>query len=128
MKEKILEELIDEEILELNMGPQHPSTHGVLRLILKISNERIKDLRICIGYLHRGIEKLSETLSYHQIIPLTDRLDYVNSGANNLAYCLAVEKLIGIEKDIPQRANYIRVLIAELNRLLHILSGFLHNP
>jgi NADH-quinone oxidoreductase subunit D len=128
MKEKILEELIDEEILELNMGPQHPSTHGVLRLILKISNERIKDLRICIGYLHRGIEKLSETLSYHQIIPLTDRLDYVNSGANNLAYCLAVEKLIGIEKDIPQRANYIRVLIAELNRIASHLVWFSTQP
>lgn len=105
----------------LNMGPQHPSTHGVLRLLLELDGEVITDSDIRIGYLHRGIEKLAENRRYNQIIPLTDRLDYMGAANNNLAYCLAVEKLLGIE--VPRRANFIRVLIAELNRISSHLLG-----
>ncbi|MEW5766663.1 MAG: NADH dehydrogenase (quinone) subunit D [bacterium] len=105
----------------LNFGPQHPSTHGVLRLLLELDGEVIKDCDIQIGYLHRGIEKLAEHRRYNQIIPLTDRLDYISAGSNNLAYCLAVEKLLGIE--VPRRANFIRVIIAELTRMSSHLLG-----
>ena len=81
----------------LNMGPQHPSTHGVLRLILELDGETVVKLTPDIGYLHRGVEKLGENLTYHQFIPLTDREDYIASLSNNLAYCMTVEKLLGME-------------------------------
>jgi NADH-quinone oxidoreductase subunit D len=99
----------------LNMGPQHPATHGVLRLLLRLDGETIVAAVPDLGYLHRGYEKLAENMTYHEFIPHTDRLDYLSPLANNVAYVLAVEKLAGIE--IPARAKYIRVLCAELARL-----------
>ena len=99
----------------LNMGPQHPSTHGVLRLVLEIDGEIIVRLYPEIGYLHTGIEKTCEAKFYQQVVPLTDRVDYLGPMANNLCYCLAVEKLLGLE--IPERAQWIRVLLTELTRL-----------
>jgi NADH-quinone oxidoreductase subunit D len=99
----------------LNFGPVHPSTHGVYRMRATLDGEVILDIEPIFGYLHRGIEKLSEERTYTGFIPLTDRLDYISPMSNNLAYCLAVEKLAGIK--IPERADYIRVIIAELQRL-----------
>ncbi len=99
----------------LNMGPQHPSTHGVLRLVLEIDGEIVLRLVPEIGYLHTGIEKTCEAKFYQQVVPLTDRIDYLSPMANNLCYCLAVEKLLQLE--IPPRAQWIRVLLAELTRL-----------
>ena len=104
-----------EELL-LNMGPQHPSTHGVLRVVLELDGERIVKATPDLGYLHRGVEKLSEGLAYMQIIPHTDRLDYVCAMANNYAYVRAVEKLLGIT--IPERAEYIRTIVAEMQRII----------
>jgi len=104
-----------ENDMVLNMGPQHPATHGVLRLLLRLDGETIVAAVPDLGYLHRGYEKLAENMTYHEFIPHTDRLDYLSPLANNVAYVLAVEKLAGIE--IPQRAKYIRVLCAELARL-----------
>ncbi|MGC8754571.1 MAG: NADH dehydrogenase (quinone) subunit D [Thermosulfidibacteraceae bacterium] len=99
----------------LNMGPQHPSTHGVLRVILELEGETIVDACPIVGYLHRGTEKLAEQKTYFQVLPLTDRLDYLAPPSNNLAYILAVEKLLGIEP--PARAKYIRVIMTELARI-----------
>ncbi len=101
--------------LILNMGPQHPSTHGVLRLILEIDGETIVRLKPEIGYLHTGIEKTCEAKFYQQVVPLTDRIDYLCPLTNNLAYCLAVEKLLGLE--IPPKAQWMRVLMNELTRI-----------
>ncbi len=103
------------ETMTLNMGPQHPSTHGVLRLILELDGEVIVKVTPHIGFLHRGIEKLSEYRTYHQILPLTDRLDYLAPMSNNLGYILAVEKLMAVE--VPDRAETIRIIMAELTRL-----------
>ncbi|MBT0651870.1 NADH dehydrogenase (quinone) subunit D [Geomobilimonas luticola] len=103
------------EIMTVNMGPQHPSTHGVLRLVVELDGEVIQKITPHIGYLHRGVEKLSEHRTYHQALPLTDRLDYLAPMSNNLGYVLAVEKLLGIE--VPERAQTIRVILAELTRL-----------
>ncbi len=99
----------------LNMGPQHPATHGVLRLVVEIDGEVIVKIRPEIGYLHTGIEKTCEAKFYQQIVPLTDRINYLDPLANNLCYCLAVERLLGLE--IPERAQWIRVLLTELSRL-----------
>ncbi|HXZ10861.1 MAG TPA: NADH dehydrogenase (quinone) subunit D [Candidatus Sulfotelmatobacter sp.] len=99
----------------LNMGPQHPSTHGVLRVLLELEGEIVVKAAPVIGYLHTGIEKSCESKTYSQAITLTDRLDYLAPLSNNLCYCLAVEKLLGLE--IPKRAQYIRVLLAELTRI-----------
>jgi NADH-quinone oxidoreductase subunit D len=99
----------------LNFGPVHPSTHGVFRMRTVLDGEVVLDVEPVFGYLHRGIEKLAEERTYTGSIPLTDRLDYINSMSNNLAYCLAVEKLAGIK--VPERAEYIRVIMAELQRL-----------
>ncbi len=104
-----------EELL-LNMGPQHPSTHGVLRIVLELDGERIVKATPDLGYLHRGVEKLCEGLAYMQIIPHTDRLDYVCAMANNYAYVRAVEKLLGIS--IPERGEYIRTIVAEMQRIV----------
>ena len=101
--------------LVLNMGPQHPSTHGVLRLVLEIDGETVVRLRPEIGYLHTGIEKTCEAKFYQQVVPLTDRIDYLCPLTNNLAYCLAVEKLLGLE--IPPKAQWMRVLMNELTRI-----------
>ena len=99
----------------INMGPQHPSTHGVLRLVLEIDGETVVSLAPDIGYLHTGIEKTCEAKFYQQVVPLTDRIDYLCPMTNNLAYCLAVEKLLGLE--IPDRAQWLRVLFNELTRI-----------
>jgi NADH-quinone oxidoreductase subunit D len=99
----------------LNMGPQHPSTHGVLRLVIEIDGETVLKVVPDIGYLHTGIEKTCEAKFYQQVVPMTDRIDYLCPMTNNLAYCLAVEKLLQIE--IPERAQWIRVLLNELTRL-----------
>lgn len=109
-----------EEFL-VNVGPQHPSTHGVLYLEVKLDGEVIIDCETHIGYLHRSIEKIAENRTYTQFIPFTDRLDYVASMNNNLAYVMAVEKLMNTE--VPDRAKYIRVIMAELNRIASHLVG-----
>jgi NADH-quinone oxidoreductase subunit D len=101
--------------LVLNMGPQHPSTHGVLRLVLEIDGETVVRVKPEIGYLHTGIEKTCEAKFYQQVVPLTDRIDYLCPMTNNLAYCLAVEKLLGLE--IPPKAQWMRVLMNELTRI-----------
>src|SRR3989337_2789285 len=103
------------EPIVVNMGPQHPSTHGVFRMRVTFDGEVIKDLEPVMGYLHRGVEKLAESRTYTQFIPLTDRLDYLASMTNNLAYVLAVEKLGNIE--VPPRAQYLRVIMAEMMRI-----------
>jgi len=105
------------ETMTINMGPQHPSTHGVLRLVLELEGETVLKAVPHIGFLHRGIEKLAEHRTYHQVLPLTDRLDYLAPMHNNLAYVLAVEKLLGLEDLIPERANRVRVIMAELTRI-----------
>ncbi len=108
------------EQMEINMGPQHPSTHGVLRIKLRLDGERVVDSWPVIGYLHRGIEKLAESREYIKITPYTDRTDYVNAMSGNLAYLGAVEKLCGIQ--VPEKAHYIRVIMVELNRIAsHLL-------
>src|SRR6202162_3083576 len=99
----------------LNMGPQHPSTHGVLRIALELDGETVVKAVPALGYLHTGIEKSCEDKTYSQAITLTDRMDYLNPLGNNLVYCLAVEKLLGLE--IPKRAQYIRVMMVELQRI-----------
>jgi len=99
----------------LNMGPQHPSTHGVLRVLLELDGENVVSSVPDIGYLHTGIEKSCEDKTYSQVITLTDRMDYLNPLGNNLVYCLAVEKLLGLEP--PKRAQYIRVMMVELQRI-----------
>lgn len=103
-----------EEML-LNVGPQHPSTHGVFRLKVKIDGEIIHEAVPVIGYLHRGTEKIGEDLTYQQFIPLTDRLDYLNAMSGNYVWCNTVEKLMGVE--VPERAEYLRVIALELNRI-----------
>jgi NADH-quinone oxidoreductase subunit D len=115
------------EELQINIGPQHPSTHGVFRMLITVDGETIVDLKPVFGYLHRNHEQLAEQNSYLQNMPYTDRLDYFNSMANNHAYAMAVEKLAGIE--VPERAEYIRVLMVELTRVLNHAGalGFLLN-
>jgi NADH-quinone oxidoreductase subunit D len=119
--------VIKTEPFVLNIGPQHPSTHGVFRMKATLDGEVIVDLEPVFGYLHRGIEKLAEERTYTGIIPLTDRLDYLASMSNNLAYVLAVEKLARIE--VPERAEYLRVILAELQRIAsHLCAvGFFLN-
>ncbi len=109
------EEGSHDRTMVLNMGPQHPSTHGVLRLVIEIDGETVLKVVPDIGYLHTGIEKTCEAKFYQQVVPLTDRIDYLCPMTNNLGYCLAVEKLLQIE--IPERAQWIRVLLNELTRL-----------
>ncbi|TAK66502.1 MAG: NADH dehydrogenase (quinone) subunit D [Bacteroidetes bacterium] len=111
-----------ESDMVLNMGPQHPATHGVLRLLIRLDGETVISAVPELGYLHRGYEKLAENMTFHEFIPHTDRLDYLSTLANNVAYVLAVEKLIGIE--VPRRAQFIRVICAELARLTSHLVAF----
>jgi NADH-quinone oxidoreductase subunit D len=99
----------------LNLGPQHPATHGVLRLALQIDGETIERAKLDIGYLHRGIEKLAENKTYQEFMPYTDRTDYLSPYSNNVAFCLAVEKIAGVE--VPERAKYIRMIGCELARI-----------
>ncbi len=109
-----IEDALDNEMI-LNMGPQHPATHGVLRVLLRLDGETVMNAVPELGYLHRGYEKMAENMSYYEYIPHTDRLDYISPMANNVAWVLAVEKLAGIE--VPLRAQYIRMMIAELARI-----------
>ena len=104
-----------DQTMVINMGPQHPSTHGVLRLLLEIDGETIVRIMPDIGYLHTGIEKTCEAKFYQQVVPMTDRIDYLCPMTNNLAYCLAVEKLLGLE--IPPRGQWLRVMLNELTRI-----------
>src|SRR5512136_2390782 len=103
------------ETMTVNMGPQHPSTHGVLRLVLDLDGETVVGARITIGYLHTGIEKTAEQKKWQQVVPLVERMDYLSAHSNTLGYVLAVEKLLGTQ--IPERVTWIRVLLAELQRL-----------
>ncbi len=112
--------MAESRTMTINMGPQHPATHGVLRMLVELDGEIVVKSEPHIGYLHRGIEKLFESMTYRQALPLTDRLDYTSGVSNNLAYCLAVEKLLDIK--IPQRGQYLRVLVSELQRIAaHLL-------
>jgi NADH-quinone oxidoreductase subunit D len=106
---------LDTNELILNMGPQHPSTHGVLRVILKLDGEKVMGTECIIGYLHRGVEKIAENRTYAMFNPYVDRMDYVAAVSNGLGYCEAVEKLLAVEA--PPRAQYIRVILTELNRI-----------
>jgi NADH-quinone oxidoreductase subunit D len=108
-------EQVGENEMLLNLGPQHPSTHGVLRVVLKLDGEVITDAESDLGYLHRGVEKLSEHRTYPMIIVLSDRDDYLSAMNNNWGFCLAIEKLLKVE--IPLRAEYIRIIVGELNRI-----------
>lgn len=115
-----IDDALENEMI-LNMGPQHPATHGVLRLLLRLDGETVMACVPELGYLHRGYEKLAENMSYMEYIPHTDRLDYTSTMCNNVAYVLAVEKLAGIE--VPKRAQYIRMLMAELSRIAgHLIA------
>src|SRR3982751_2760183 len=106
---------IRSEIMTVNMGPQHPSTHGVLRLVLELDGEIVRSCAPTIGYLHTGIEKTAEQKKWQQVIPLVERMDYLSAQSNSMAFCLAVEKLLDVE--IPERVTNIRLLIAELQRI-----------
>lgn len=111
------------ETMMLNMGPQHPATHGVLRIVLHLDGEMVVKAVPHIGYLHRGIEKLCEHITYQQCLPYTDRMDYIASICNNIGYILAVEKLLGIEDEIPERAKTAEVILFELGRIESHLVG-----
>ena len=106
---------IKTEVMTVNMGPQHPSTHGVLRLVLELDGETVLSAAPTIGYLHTGIEKTTEQKKWQQVIPLVERMDYLSAQSNSMAYCLSVETLLGLE--IPERVRNIRVLLAELQRI-----------
>ncbi|NMB67759.1 MAG: NADH-quinone oxidoreductase subunit D [Chloroflexi bacterium] len=120
------EEFKTDELI-VNMGPQHPSTHGVFRMVVSLQGEKIVDLKPVMGYLHRNHEKIGERNTFLQNMPFTDRLDYTTSMSNNFAYALAVEKLMGLQ--VPERAEYIRVIMAELTRIMNhfFATGFLLN-
>jgi NADH-quinone oxidoreductase subunit D len=106
---------IKTEVMTVNMGPQHPSTHGVLRLVLELDGETVLSVAPTIGYLHTGIEKTAEQKKWQQVIPLVERMDYLSAQSNSIAFCMSAEKLLGI--DVPERVRWIRVLIAELQRI-----------
>jgi len=114
---------LQSEKMVLNMGPSHPATHGVLRIVLELDGEIISKATPDIGFLHRGDEKIAENMTYTQFIPYTDRLDYLAPLANNVAYALAVEKLLGIDKQLPPRCQFIRVICCELARISSHLMG-----
>ena len=99
----------------LNIGPAHPAMHGIVRIVAKLEGEQIEEAEVEIGYLHRGFEKMSEQVDYNGVIPYTDRLNYVSPMINNMGYCMAVEKLIGIE--VPERCHYVRVIVSEVSRI-----------
>jgi len=115
------EDSLDHEMI-LNMGPQHPATHGVLRVVLRLDGETIMGAECELGYLHRGYEKIAENMTFHEYIVHTDRLDYISPVANNVAYCMAVEKLMHVE--VPRRAQLIRVICCELSRISsHLMAA-----
>jgi len=104
----------------LNIGPAHPAMHGIIRIVAKLDGEEIKEANVEIGYLHRGFEKMAETVDYNGVIPYTDRLNYVSPLINNMGYCMAVEKLLGIT--VPERCHYVRVILAEISRITDHLT------
>ncbi len=115
-----LNDSLHSQTMILNMGPAHPATHGTVRLIIELDGERIERCDVDVGYLHRGFEKQCENVTYSQVIPYTDRLNYVSPIINNVGYCLAVEKLFGVE--VPIRCQYIRVIMSELSRMCDHLT------
>jgi NADH-quinone oxidoreductase subunit D len=115
-----LDDDLHTETMILNMGPAHPATHGTVRIVVELSGEIIIDADVEVGYLHRGFEKMSETVDYNQIMPYTDRLNYVSPIINNVGWCLTIEKLLGIE--VPKRCQYIRVLMSEISRITDHLT------
>jgi NADH-quinone oxidoreductase subunit D len=104
----------------LNVGPAHPAMHGIIRIVTKLDGEQIVDCEVEIGYLHRGFEKMSETVDFNGVMPYTDRLNYVSPLINNMGYCMAVEKALGIE--VPERCQYIRVIMSEISRITDHLT------
>ena len=116
----ILEDSLHSKTMILNMGPSHPSTHGTVRLILELDGERVERCDVDVGYLHRGFEKECENCKYWQVIPYTDRLNYVSPIINNVGYCIAVEMLLGI--NVPPRCQYIRVILSEISRMCDHLT------
>jgi NADH-quinone oxidoreductase subunit D len=119
-----LPDAVADDVMVINMGPQHPSTHGVLRLVLHLDGETVTDNRPVIGYLHTGIEKNTEVRPWVQGVTFVTRMDYLSPFFNELAYCMAVEKLLGITDDVPPRAQAIRVILTELNRIASHLVAF----
>ena len=120
--QRIIEFDVRTDEMLVNMGPQHPSTHGVLRLVLRTDGEIVSQVEPHIGYLHRCAEKIGENVPYYQFIPYTDRMDYLAGMNENWAFCRATELLAGIE--LPRRAEFIRVIIGELNRIASHLVSF----
>src|SRR4026208_388275 len=112
------------ETMTVNMGPQPPRTHGVLRLGLELSGEIVVNADTTIGFLHTGIEKTAEQKKWQQVIPLVERMDYLGAQSNSLAFCLSVGRMLGLDTQMPERVNAIRVLIAELQRISSHLVGF----
>ncbi len=108
------------ETMILNLGPTHPATHGTIRIVAELIGERIVDTEVEVGYLHRGFEKMCETVDYNQVMPYTDRLNYVSPIINNIGWCLTIEKLLGIEA--PKRAQYVRVIMSEISRVCDHLT------
>jgi NADH-quinone oxidoreductase subunit D len=112
-----------QETMTVNMGPQHPSTHGVLNIVVELSGETIQSAKATIGFLHTGIEKTAEQKKWQQVIPLVERMDYLGAQSNSLAFCLSVERLLGVEDRMPQRVKDIRILLVELQRIAsHLVS------
>jgi NADH-quinone oxidoreductase subunit D len=112
-----------QELMTVNMGPQHPSTHGVLNIVVQLSGETIVSASTTIGFLHTGIEKTAEQKKWQQVIPLVERMDYLGAQSNSLAFCLSVERLLGVEGSMPQRVKDIRILLVELQRISsHLVS------
>lgn len=104
----------------LNIGPAHPAMHGIIRIVTKLDGEKILEAEVEIGYLHRGFEKMAEVVDYNGVIPYTDRLNYVSPLINNMGYCMAVEKLLGIS--VPERCHYVRVIMSEISRITDHLT------
>jgi NADH-quinone oxidoreductase subunit D len=111
---------LDTRDMLLNIGPAHPAMHGIIRIVAKLDGERIHEADVEIGYLHRGFEKMSETVDYNGVIPYTDRLNYVSPLINNMGYCMTVEKLLGIS--VPERCHYVRVILSEISRITDHLT------
>lgn len=120
MRPRALGDDLHSETMILNMGPAHPATHGTARIVAELSGERIIDADVEVGYLHRGFEKMCETVDYNQVMPYTDRLNYVSPVINNFGWCLTVEKLLGVEA--PKRCQYIRVCLSEISRMTDHLT------
>src|SRR5215471_18241109 len=112
-----------QEVMTVNMGPQHPSTHGVLNIVVQLSGETVLSAKTTIGFLHTGIEKTAEQKKWQQVIPLVERMDYLGAQSNALAFCLSVERLLGVEDAMPQRVKDIRILLVETQRISsHLVS------